>query len=105
MPVNRRSSCQNDAATTICPLPMRALLILTFCAGPLAGQQASAYVPLDHWTMPYVEHLIASGVLADPTPLTPPLREADLVRALPGVDTLTTRRPGTATVRPLPAAL
>ncbi len=83
---------------------MRALLILTFCAGPLAGQQASAYVPLDHWTMPYVEHLIASGVLADPTPLTRPLREADLVRALRGVDTLTTSGAVTATVRRLLAA-
>ena len=83
---------------------MRALLLLVLCAGPLAGQQASAYVPLDHWAMPYVEHLIASGVLADPTPLTRPLREADLVRALHAVDTLTTSAAVTETVRRLLAA-
>ena len=83
---------------------MRALLLLVLCAGPLAGQQASAYVPLDHWAMPYVEHLIASGVLADPTPLTRPLREADLVRALHAVDTLTTSGAVTETVRRLLAA-
>ena len=83
---------------------MRALLLLVLCAGPLAGQQASAYVPLDHWVMPYVEHLIASGILADPAPLTRPLREADLVRALRNVDTLTTSGAVTETVRRLLAA-
>ncbi len=83
---------------------MRALLLLVLCAGPLAGQQASAYVPLDHWVMPYVEHLIASGILADPAPLTRPLREADLVRALRSVDTLTTSGAVTETVRRLLAA-
>src|SRR5438105_6380804 len=83
---------------------MRVFLPLVLCAGPLAGQQASAYLPLDHWAMPYVEHLIASGVLADPTPLTRPLREADLVRALHGVDTLTTSGAVSETVRRLLAA-
>src|SRR2546430_6195045 len=69
---------------------MRALLLLVLWAGPLAAQQASAYLPLDHWTMPYIEHLIAARVMADPTPLTRPLREADVARALRDVDTLTT---------------
>ena len=36
--------------------------------------------------MPYVEHLIARGQLTDPTPLTRPFREADLLRALEGAD-------------------
>jgi len=36
--------------------------------------------------MPYVEHLIARGRLTDPTPLTRPIREADLLRALEGAD-------------------
>jgi hypothetical protein len=36
--------------------------------------------------MPYVEHLIASGRVADPTPLTRPFRVDDLVRALEAVD-------------------
>ena len=36
--------------------------------------------------MPYVEHLIARGRLTDPTPLTRPFREADLLRALEATD-------------------
>src|SRR5690348_8797796 len=69
---------------------MRALplLVLIASAGGLAAQEASPYVPLGHWAMPYVEQLIASGVLRDPTPLTRPLKQADLVRALEAVDTL-----------------
>src|SRR2546430_14885689 len=48
----------------------------------LAAQDASPYVPLQHWAMPSVEHLIATGVIVDPTPLTRPLKRGDLVRAL-----------------------
>ena len=33
----------------------------------LGAQQPSAYVPLGDWTMPYVEHLIAMGVIDDPS--------------------------------------
>ena len=53
----------------------------------LAAQEASPYVPLQHWAMPYVEHLIAAGVIADPTPLTRPFRRGDLARALRAADT------------------
>ena len=63
------------------------LLVLIASAGGLAAQEASPYVPLGHWAMPYVEQLIASGVLRDPTPLNRPLKQADLVRALEAVDT------------------
>jgi hypothetical protein len=82
---------------------MRTLLglALALCTAPLAAQQASAYVPLDHWAMPYIEHLIAAGVMTDPTPLTRPLREADVVRALREVDTLTASAAATETVRRL----
>ena len=67
---------------------VRPFLVLLCAAVPLAAQEASPYVPLQHWAMPYVEQLIASGALRDPTPLTRPLRQADLVRALEAVDTL-----------------
>lgn len=62
-----------------------------FIAGrtTLAAQEASPYVPIADWTMPYVEYLIATGVVADPTPLTRPLKRGDLLRALREVDTLT----------------
>ncbi len=69
--------------------PMRSpvLWLLFLAATPLASQEASPYVPLQHWAMPYVEHLIATGVITDPTPLTRPLRQGDLVRALQAADT------------------
>ena len=53
----------------------------------LAAQEASPYVPLEHWATPYVEHLITTGVIADPMPLTRPFKRADLVRALRAADT------------------
>ena len=55
-------------------------------SAPLVAQGASPYVPLHHWAMPYVEHLIARGVLADPAPLSRPLHADDLVRALEATD-------------------
>ena len=83
---------------------MRVLIAFALGAAPLAAQQASAYIPLDHWTMPYLEHLIATGVVRDPTPLTRPLREADVVRALQHADTLTVSSTVNATLRRLLAA-
>jgi capsule assembly protein Wzi len=71
----------------------------------LTAQDASPYVSLQHWTMPYVEHLIARGVIPDPTPLTRPLRRADLVRVLREVDTVTVSENVAKTVRRLLAAL
>ncbi len=61
------------------------LLLLLAPAGAFA-QEASPYVPLSWWGTPFVEHLIARGRLADPTPLTRPFRSADLLRALDAVD-------------------
>jgi hypothetical protein len=64
------------------------LLLVASPAPALAQAQgdASPYLPLNHWGMPYVEHLIARGRLTDPTPLTRPFREADLLRALEAAD-------------------
>src|SRR5438093_1565643 len=83
--------------------PMRALLLvlLIWTPGAAPAQDASPYVPLQHWAMPYVEHLIAAGILRDPTPLTRPLRHADLARALQDVDTLTVGSAGRALVHRL----
>jgi hypothetical protein len=55
--------------------------------------------------MPYVEHLIAAGVMADPTPLTRPLHRADLIHALHAVDTLAAGSAVRGTVRALLADL
>ena len=67
----------------------RALLVglASWQATALAAQGASPYVPLHYWAMPYIEHLIARGTLADPTPLTRPLHADDLVRVLEAADT------------------
>src|SRR5260370_38849059 len=85
---------------------MRALAAVALVASmltpkALSAQEASPYVPLGHWTMPYIEHLIARGVIRDPTPLTRPLTRADLVRALRGADTLTASATVSKTVRRL----
>src|SRR5213595_312483 len=80
---------------------VRPFLLLLCAAAPLTAQEASPYVPLEHWSMPYVEHLIASGALRDPTPLTRPIRRADLVRELEAVDTLVVSDAVYATVRRL----
>jgi len=63
-----------------------ALFLLLAIPGTALAQDASPYVPLSHWAMPYVEHLIARGRLTDPTPLTRPFREAELLRALEAAD-------------------
>jgi len=89
-----------------------ALLMVTLLVSPaltggamLAGQEASPYVPIGHWATPVLEHLIAAGVIDDPSPLTRPLRGSDVLRALETVDTLRLSRATLATVRRLKAAL
>lgn len=83
------------------PMRARLLWLLLFATAPVSAQEASPYVPLQHWAMPYVEQLIATGVLVDPTPLTRPLKQADLVRALEAVDTLQVNDATYATIRRL----
>src|SRR5207245_5554123 len=80
-------------------------LLATLLAGsaPLAAQQASPYVPIDSWVMPYVEHLIRAGVIADPDPLTRPLRRAAIAQALAGADTAAVGAATRATIRQLVA--
>src|SRR5690349_4612258 len=66
----------------------RALLLAVALWGRVAAaQSASPYLPLDHWATPYLEHLIARGVVVDPTPLTRPWHEAAILQALKDADT------------------
>ncbi|MGH7675361.1 MAG: hypothetical protein ACREMV_08825, partial [Gemmatimonadales bacterium] len=67
-------------------IPGLPALFAALVTAPLPAQDASAYVPVSHWAMPYVEHLIARGAVEDPTPLSRPLRRTDLVRALEAAD-------------------
>jgi hypothetical protein len=83
---------------------MRAFLlvmVLVAAPGALAAQEASPYVPLSHWAMPFIEHLISARVIADPTPLTRPLKERDIVRALKTADTTRVARNVRSTIRRL----
>ena len=88
---------------TTCLLLIPAFPALTGGA-MLVCQQPSAYVPLDDWTMPYVEHLIATGAIRDPAPLTRPLRRSDVLRALAAADTVHLSPAATATLRRLRTA-
>lgn len=72
---------------------------LVVVPGTAGAQQASPYLPLDHWAAPIVEHLIQSGVMADPLPLTRPFRRAEVVAALERVDTLALAAGVRSTVR------
>ena len=92
------------------PGSMRALFLLLpatllFGSAPLGAQQASPYVPIDSWVMPYVEHLIRAGVIADPDPLTRPLKRAAIAEALAGADTARVGAATRATIRQLVAEL
>src|SRR2546425_9093754 len=82
---------------------MRALLLVLLTAAPLAlaAQETSPYVPLDHWAMRYIEHLVSAGVINDPTPLTRPLKQRDVVRALSEVDSNAVSPSLRATIRRL----
>src|SRR5215469_17925222 len=66
----------------------RLLLLLSVLATwRLSAQAASPYLPIEHWSTPYIEHLITRGVVIDPTPLTRPWRRAMIVQALKDADT------------------
>ena len=82
---------------------MRAFLLTVLAIAPvaLAAQEASPYVPLGHWAMPYLEHLISAGIIRDPTPLTRPLKQRAVVRALEAADTSGAGWAARATVRRL----
>src|SRR5256885_6212865 len=79
--------------------------ILVLGSAPLVAQQASPYVPIDGWVMPYVEHLIRAAVMADPDRLTRRWRGAAIAAALAAADTAAFGAATRATVRRLLAEL
>src|SRR5258706_4422826 len=64
-----------------------------------SSQEAPPYPPLSPWSVPFIEHLIASGRMVDPTPLTRPFRTDQVLRALDAVDSTTVTRAEWAVVR------
>ena len=82
---------------------LRALAAAVVLAGalapPCARAQASPYLPLDDPRLPLLEHLIARGDLADPSPMVRPFRRSDALRVLEAADS------GLPLVRALRASL
>jgi len=68
------------------PAMRTARLLLLLTPAGAAAQEASPYLPLSHWSQPFIEHLIAAGRIADPSPLSRPFKVQDVVRALDAVD-------------------
>jgi hypothetical protein len=72
------------------PRPHHAWLaaVLLGALAPARGaSQSTPYIPLDDPRLPLLEHLIARGDIADPSPMLRPFRRADALRALTGADT------------------
>jgi hypothetical protein len=69
------------------PRRLAAILFLAFSifSGALRAQ-ASPYIPTDDPAMPIIEHLIARGAIADPSPMVRPILRSDLVHALHGAE-------------------
>src|SRR5258706_10290545 len=83
-------------------LPSVAFFSVVFLVPSVASsQEASPYLPLSHWSVPFIEHLITAGRIADPTPLTRPFRTDQVLRALDAVDSTTVTRAEWAAVRQL----
>lgn len=77
-------------AFTPMPAPFRVFLaaaLLGALVPASARAQASPYVPLDDPRLPLLEHLIARGDIADPSPMVRPFRRADAARVLVEADT------------------
>jgi len=63
-----------------------ALFLLLLTPAGAFAQEASPYLPISHWSTPFLEHLIAAGRMADPSPLSRPFKVEQVVRALEAVD-------------------
>src|SRR5581483_4896308 len=79
------------------------LLLALASFGELAGQSASPYIPISHWSMPFLEQLITAGVIRDPTPLTRPFKQSEILAELDRVDTTRLAPPVRETVRRISA--
>jgi hypothetical protein len=64
-----------------------AMALASVFAPVRARAQASRYIPLDDPRLPLLEHLIARGVVEDPSPMVRPFRRSDALRVLQNADT------------------
>ena len=64
-----------------------AAVLLGALAPARGAAQSSPYLPLDDPRLPLLEHLIARGDIADPSPMVRPFTRVDALRVLTGADT------------------
>ncbi|HEX9727212.1 MAG TPA: hypothetical protein VGA37_01750 [Gemmatimonadales bacterium] len=83
------------------------ILLASCCACPALSQElpAGARLPLQHWSVPFLEHLARTGAIVDPTPLMRPWRVADIATALERADTTRLGRADRGTRRQILNAL
>ena len=81
------------------------LLLMPAAAAGTAAQEASPYLPLSHWSTPFIEHLIAAGRMVDPSPLSRPFKVDQVVRAIEAIDSTVVTRAEWRTVRQIRADL
>jgi len=62
--------------------PALVALALLLAPSVAPAQQASPYLPLDHWAYPVLESWVARGDIADLSPLTRPYRVGDVLLAV-----------------------
>jgi hypothetical protein len=90
------------------PRPFLASLFLSvafFVPSVASSQEASPYLPISHWSTPFIEHLIAAGRMADPSPLTRPFKVDQVVRAIEAIDSTVVTGAEWATVKQIRADL
>src|SRR5690348_2222528 len=77
---------RHTSASPFARLAARALACVCVLAPARLSAQASPYLPLDDPRLPLIEHLIARGDIADPSPFVRPFRRADAARVLAQAD-------------------
>ena len=82
-----------------------AVALLLPSAALAQGLPPHAYLPLEHWAVPFLEHLIDRSVVRDPTPMVRPWTVSAVVRALEETDTMRLTGPERATARRIRGSL
>jgi Capsule assembly protein Wzi len=81
------------------------LSVAFFVPSVASSQEASPYLPMSHWAMPFIEHLVASGRMVDPSPLSRPFKVDQVVRAIEAIDSTVVTGAEWSTVKQIRADL
>src|SRR6185437_10925432 len=81
------------------------LSVAFFVPSVASSQEASPYLPMSHWATPFIEHLVASGRMVDPSPLSRPFKVDQVVRAIEAIDSAVVTGAEWSTVKQIRADL